>query len=262
LSDQGFDIAASAGWYSAIAGGLAGFALLAILLPLDHASDEVDESRTADAVVVFTCAFFALLILAFTYAVLAGRTGEGPETAVAAYEQLLNGAAFGLATLLLLFGLFSILRAYGSNRVVFQPAQRAILAMIAILGPTVLLALQFSSSLDLERYRLSGEQAFGDCGPWGLPVGVWINLGIVLTAIAAVVVLAFFRARLPTSRSASTLLAKAVLGLTGLIAVWTSLVVPLLPVSAVGGAALEHGALAVVAAASVTVSVAAWASRA
>ena len=36
LSSLDFDIAASAGWYSVIAGLLAGFALLSILLPLDH----------------------------------------------------------------------------------------------------------------------------------------------------------------------------------------------------------------------------------
>lgn len=72
-----FDIAASAGWYSAIAGLLAGFALLYILFPLDHETTVSDETDTGNAVVVFTCAFFSLLILAFTYAVLAGRTGDG-----------------------------------------------------------------------------------------------------------------------------------------------------------------------------------------
>ena len=105
LSTIDFDIAASAGWYSAIAGLLAGFALLYILFPLDHETTVSDETDTGNAVVVFTCAFFSLLILAFTYAVLAGRTGDGPVVGVAAHEQLLNGTAFGLTTLLLLFGL-------------------------------------------------------------------------------------------------------------------------------------------------------------
>jgi hypothetical protein len=61
--------------------------------------------------VVFTCAFFSLFILAFTYAVLAGRTGDGPVVGVAAHEQLLNGAAFGLTTLFLLFGRHELLGA-------------------------------------------------------------------------------------------------------------------------------------------------------
>ncbi|MGH3145455.1 MAG: hypothetical protein ACRDTR_06590 [Rubrobacter sp.] len=113
LSSTDFDIAASAGWYSAIAGLLAGFALLYILFPLDHETSEGDEIETGNAVVVFACAFFSLLILAFTYAVLAGRTGEGPVVGLAAHEQLLNGAAFGLTTLLLLFGLHELLGAMG-----------------------------------------------------------------------------------------------------------------------------------------------------
>ena len=56
--------------------------------------------------IVFTSAFFSLLILAFSYAILSGRS-NGP---VAAHEQQLNGAAFGLASLLLLLGLREVLR--------------------------------------------------------------------------------------------------------------------------------------------------------
>ena len=137
-----FDIAASAGWYSAIAGLLAGFALLYILFPLDHETTVSDETDTGNAVVVFACAFFSLLILAFTYAVLAGRTGDGPVVGVAAHEQLLNGTAFGLTTLLLLFGLHELLRAYGANREAFEPARHVIVMMTSIVGPLMVLAFQ------------------------------------------------------------------------------------------------------------------------
>ncbi len=107
-SSLDFDIAASAGWYSAIAGLLAGFALLSILLPLDHDAADQDESQTGEAVVVFTCAFFSLLVLGFSYAVLAGRTGDGSVLGVAAHEQMVYGSAFGLATILMLFGLLDV----------------------------------------------------------------------------------------------------------------------------------------------------------
>jgi hypothetical protein len=46
LAESTFDIAAAAGWYSAIAGLLAGFAVVAILLPLDHDSDVGDDEST------------------------------------------------------------------------------------------------------------------------------------------------------------------------------------------------------------------------
>ena len=108
-----FDIAASAGWYSAVAGLLAGFALLAILLPLDHEAEDGEAVYGANTVVIYVCSFFSLLILSVSYAVLAGRTGGGAVAGVAAHEQMLFGAAFGLATLPLLFGLHAILRTYG-----------------------------------------------------------------------------------------------------------------------------------------------------
>ena len=109
LTDEvaSFDIAAAAGWYSTVAGLLAGFALLAVLLPLDQDTRDDDaEAAGASGVIVFTSAFFSLLILAFSYAILSGRS-NGP---VAAHEQQLNGAAFGLASLLLLLGLREVLR--------------------------------------------------------------------------------------------------------------------------------------------------------
>ena len=96
---ESFDIAAAAGWYSSVAGLLAGFALVAILLPLDHEAAEPDTTHGTNAVLIYTCSFFSLLILSISYAVLAGRIGGGTVAGVAAHEQMLNGAAFGLSTL-------------------------------------------------------------------------------------------------------------------------------------------------------------------
>ncbi len=69
-----------------------------------------DDKANSDAVVTCTCAFFALLMLASTHAVLAARTGEGPVKAVAAHELLVAGSAFGLSTLLMLYGLHAVLK--------------------------------------------------------------------------------------------------------------------------------------------------------
>lgn len=260
LDAAAFDIASSAGWYSAIAGLLAGFALLAILLPLDHDADASDEPHVADSVVIFTCAFFTLLILGFTYAVLAGRTGDGPAAGVAAHEQLLNGAVFGLATLLLLFGLRAVLSSYGTNASVLEPAGTVILMATAVLGPIVSLALQFSNALDLEHYRagLAGEQA---CGAGGLPAGVWINLAIVAVGAVAVLGLALLRHRLPRSLTAATTVAKATLVLAVVVTVWLAVVVPMLPIDFVTGAMFEHVTLAATGFATVIVAAAAWAAR-
>jgi hypothetical protein len=268
FSSLDFDIAASAGWYSAIAGLLAGFALLAILLPLDHASemgaDDTDDTGligASESVVMFTCAFFSLLILGFTYAILAGRTGEGAIEGVAAHEQLLNGAAFGLATLLLLLGLRAVLATYGPNRQVFRPARSVMLGMTAFLGPVAALSLQFTNALDIERYRASLRGGAESCGSAGIPTGVWINLSITAATLLALVVLAVIHRRLPRTVGASVLIAKGVLGFCVLVVVWSSLVVPLLPTSVVAGAVFEHVTLAATGVATLLVAAAAWSTR-
>ncbi len=267
FSAPDFDIAASAGWYSAIAGLLAGFALLAILLPLDHDSglegghpDDPGPVGASESVVMFTCAFFSLLILGFTYAILAGRTGEGTE-GIAAHEQLLNGAAFGLATLLLLLGLRAVLATYGPNRQVFAPARNVMLVMTAFLGPVVALSLQFTNALDIERYRASLHGGAEGCERAGLPSGVWINLTITAATLLGLVVLAAIHRRLPRSVGASVLIAKGVLGFCVLVVAWTSLVVPLLPTSIVAGAVFEHVTLATTGVATLLVAAAAWSTR-
>ena len=263
LAGSTFDIAAAAGWYSAIAGLLAGFALLAILLPLDHDSAaEGDEGiGAAQSVVIFNCAFFSLLILGVSYAILSGRTGDGPERSIAAHEQLLNGSAFGLSTLLLLFGLRSVLAAYGRNRAVFLPARSVMLTMSAVLGPVVSLSLQFANAMDIEAYRASVSPETNDCTVGGLSSGVWINIVITVAALLVILLLALVRHRLPRTIKASELIAKGVLGYTVAIVVWTSMVVPLLSRDVVAGAVFEHVTLSATGVATILVAAAAWAAR-
>jgi hypothetical protein len=260
LNDVAFDVASSAGWYSAVAGLLAGFAFVAVLLPLDHDGDAQDDRETGHAVVVFICAFFSLLILSLTYAILAGRTGGGAADGIAAHEQMINGAAFGLSVLLLMFGLRAVLGAYGKNRHIFDSARSLVLVVTSILGPAVLLSLQFSNALDVERYReVAGSEA--TCGAAGLPAGVWLNLAITAAALIAVFGLALARRRLPTWEAAPELIAKLVLGVTILFVGWSAIVVPLLPPGVVTGAVFEHVAVAATAALTVAFAAASWLGR-
>lgn len=259
LPSLDFDVAASAGWYSAIAGLLAGFALLSILLPLDHEAADEDGTETGNAVVVFTCAFVSLLVLGFSFAVLAGRTGDGAVLGVAAHEQLIYGSAFGLATILMLFGLHAVLLAYGKNRTIFGPAQRVIVVTTSVLGPVVLLALQFGSALDLTRVRSTSTDV--DCALGGLPSSIWINLMIVAVAYVALGLMWLLRSRLPRRPDAPVAAAKAVLAYTLVAAIWGSIVVPLLPAAMVSGSLFEHVALAVTALATVGVAASSWMGR-
>lgn len=78
------------------------------------------------------------------------------------------------------------------------------------------------------------------------------------SALDAVLALAALRNRLPRRSVASTIAAMAVLGLTVAGAVWTSVVVPLIPASVVTGAVFEHTMLAVTAGATVAFAAASW----
>ena len=256
-----FEIAASAGWYSAIAGLLAGFAFVAVLLPLDHESSEGDDTQTGHAVVAFVSAFFSLLTVSIAYAVLAGRTGEGEVTAVAAHEQMLVGAAFGLSTLLLLLGLRGVLRSYGANRRVFSSAQGVIVAVTAVLGPLMVVGLQFSNALDLQRYRVVTGAADEQCGPGGLPIGVLVNLGIVALAAAAILGLLLVRDRITRREAAVDRLAWLCLVSTVLVVLWSAVILPLLPVSAVASPLLEHTILAATSLLAVVFAAGSWSSR-
>lgn len=249
-----FDIAAAAGWYSAVAGLLAGFALLAILLPLDHEADDGDAVYGANAVVIYVCSFFSLLTLSISYAILAGRTGSGVGAGVAAHEQMLHGAAFGLATLLLLFGLHAILRTYGGNRETLAPASALIMTVTSVLAPVLVLALQFSNTLDLQNYRAGGAMD-------GIPPGVWLNLSLVVVGVVVILVVAASRSRLPAISTAPRFISKAVLGYTLAATMWTSIAVPLLPAEVITGAALEHGLMGLTVLGAVSVSAASWIGR-
>lgn len=260
IAHVAFDVASSAGWYSAVAGLLAGFAFVAVLLPLDHDTESDDERATAHAVVVFVCAFFSLLVLSLTYAVLAGRTAGEAADGIAAHEQLVNGAAFGLSVLLLLFGLRSVLGAYGQNKHVFEPARDLVLVVTSVLGPAVLLALQFSNALDVELYRseVSRDEV---CALGGLPSGVWVNLAITLAGVLVVLALALGRRRLPRVPRAPEILAKAVLGLACAFAAWSALAVPLVGAAVVTSAAFEHATVALGAVLASAFAAVSWSCR-
>lgn len=254
ISGTSFDIAASAGWYSAVAGLLAGFALLAVLLPLDHEAEEDDPTYGSNAVVVFTCAFFALVALSIAYAVLAGRTdATDASLGTAAHEQMLLGAAFGLSTLLLLFGLHAVLRTYGANKEVFEPARRVIIVVTSVLAPVLVLALQFSNTLEMQEVR---GDAVGN-----LTGGTIVNLGLVGLGMLGIAGVAWRRHQLPVVGTAPQTLAKAVLGYTVAVIVWTAVAAPLLPVEFITGSVVEHVVLGLTAVAVVAVSIASWTGR-
>lgn len=160
----------------------------------------------------------------------------------------------------MLFGLHAVLRSYGANRAVFGPAQRVIILSTSVLAPTLLLALQFGSALDLAQYRSVTSDAPA-CGFGGLPSSVWIDLLIVLIALVGLGSMWLHRDRVPRHRSAPGVAARAVLGYTVSVAVWGTAVVPLLPADVVAGQWFEHLALVVTSGATIGVAATSWMGR-
>ena len=149
----------------------------------------------------------------------------------------------------------------GASRHVFRSADRVVMNATAFLGPIVVLTQLFSNSLDLLRYRaLSGGEKPSRCMA-GVPLGVWLNLGITITAIVIISFLAVFRDRIPRREGSARLIAGIVLVATVVVVIWSAVVLPLLPARSVTSAAFETGALAVASALVVAFAGSAWASR-
>lgn len=254
-----FDIAASAGWYSGIAGLLAGFAMLAILLPLDHEATEHGkwaERAGSNGVIVFTSAFFALLVLAFTYAILSGR----PPGAASVHEKQLGGAAFGLASLLMLVGLREVLRLYGSNRRILKPATTLIARVTGIFGPIMVVAFGLSNALDVAMFRAASAPSDTLCIA-GVPDGTWLNVALCGIAVAIIALIPVLGRRVHVGTSATAIIGHLTLGFTLSVAVWTAAIVPFLPSAFVGGAFLEHLVMGITAIGAVIFGATAWLSR-
>lgn len=254
-----FDIGLAAGWYSAIAGLLAGFALLSVLLPLDHdTADRSEKAQKAAAtgVIVFTSAFFALLILSFSYAILSGR----PAGAIAAHEQQLNGAAFGLSSLLMLLGLREVLHIYGGNRHILAPAQDLIDKVVGIWGPLIVIAVQFSNTLDLEAVRANDPDIDTTCFA-GLPIGIWVNGAIAATAAIILFALPLISKRISFDVAIESILGRVTLGFTIFVTIWIAAFVPFLPEAFIASTILEHATFGLTAAGTVAFGASAWLSR-
>ncbi|MCB1283728.1 MAG: hypothetical protein M9952_10275 [Microthrixaceae bacterium] len=258
LSAASLNAAATAGWYSAVAGLLSGFALLAILIPLDHTDDDCDSNDLSAGAEVFTAAFFTLLILSLTYARLAGETGADVDRGRLTHEMMLNGAALSMSALLLLFALRSILGAYSAARALFVRTRGLILIATAVVGPVIALSSQFASSLDLERYRIAAGRTTCE---GALPAGVAINLTILLAGWAIIAGLWWQRRRIRLASAIPTVVARTVLAFTVAVAVWTSVVVPLLDIEVATSPWFEHIVLAATALGGAAIAAASWASR-
>ncbi|GAA3539527.1 hypothetical protein [Kribbella ginsengisoli] len=108
LNDASFDIAATAGLYSALTGVLAGFAFTALILvpslvlSTGRRLGEEVAGHIADAARVLVSAFLALVLASINYAVLGGEPTSGGR---AAAGELLAGVGLAVAAILMIYAI-------------------------------------------------------------------------------------------------------------------------------------------------------------
>jgi hypothetical protein len=109
------------------------------------------------------------------------------------------------------------------------PAQYVIIFMTSVLGPIIVLALQFSNALDIQFVRIENDPVGARCSVAGMPDAIWINLAISGAAVVVLFVMAALGPKLHIPPQAPMVIAKIVLGFTVAATVWTAVAVLLTP---------------------------------
>lgn len=195
--DPAFNIAVTAGHYAQVSGLLAGFAFVAIVFLLGTAAsgagsqdrsrpEAVDGGRSSGAVLVFVAAFFALVICAVAYAILAGDAVQGGR---AATQQATIGLSLSFAAVLLFHGI-SLLMAQAGQ---VEPATVLVSRVLAgIATPVIAMFYLFTGGLDMETARVAARREAeadfcGDLGPVAVVGPLLVLLLLAVLVVAALV---------------------------------------------------------------------------
>ncbi len=170
LNDVPFDVASSAGWYSAIAGLLAGFAFVAVLFPLTTTATLKASARQGMPSSSSSVRSSPSSSSRSPMRSWRPEPAEAPPDGIAAHEQMINGAAFGLSVLLLLFGLRAVL-APRQQQHIFDSAKESRSRRHVASWPGDRARPAIQQALDVERYR-AGAGARVPCDTSGCRRGV------------------------------------------------------------------------------------------
>ena len=189
--DVNFSYSTAAGFCSAVAGILGGFAFSGILLAITHNALRRDNKTLGRAVAAFVAAFFGLLLSSVQYAVMAGELIQPQRSGRLAVEEVLDSLAFGISILALLYGVVLLLQA--DHRL--GHATTWVERVMATFGPMITLLLLLTVGQDIESVRPVKTTASITCSNVnGWQLGTYIVVGAGLVSI---VLLRILRDRLP-----------------------------------------------------------------
>jgi hypothetical protein len=165
-----FDIPSTAGFYSTLAGVMAGFAFLALannLLTVDR-DDREDNPSYADAGIALGAAFVSLLLVSISYAILTGDRTSGPRAAVV---EIIVGAAFAAAALQMIYAIGFLIQIHSERFERVKGFFRAIGIGLCPLG----LLLVLLGSTDFMETRLDNGGPFLEPVGWALVILLGVN---------------------------------------------------------------------------------------
>jgi hypothetical protein len=139
---------------------LAGFAFSAILLAVTRNALRRDSETLGRAVAAFVAAFFGLVLAAVEYAVMAGELIQPQQSGRLAVAEVLDGLAFGISILALLYGVVLLLQADSRREQATAWAER----VMATFGPMITLLLLLTGGQDVESVRRAKIGASLVCG--------------------------------------------------------------------------------------------------
>ena len=191
-TDVNFNYTATAGLYSQVAGVLAGFAFSAILLAITRNALRQDKKTLGRAVAAFLAAFFGLVLAAVQYAVMSGELIQPQRSGRLAIEEVLDGLAFGISILVLLYGVVLLLQADSRLELATIWAER----VMATFGPVITLLLLLAGGQDIESVRQGRTSASLTCNsPGGWQLASYV---VVFVGVCSLLLLRRLRDRLPS----------------------------------------------------------------
>jgi hypothetical protein len=175
-----FDVAATAGFYSQLAGVLAGFAFTALVflittrLSNSKGASEVSGDAFADAYRVLAAAFLGLLLTSLNYAVFAGDKIAAGRTAS---EESILGTGFAVSALLLIYAIVLILDGAELASPDISAARRSVAISVRdsvaiYIAPLVVLYINLGNT-DYEASRYGAEH-----GLTALSILGWLVVGL------------------------------------------------------------------------------------
>ena len=187
-----FDVAATAGVLSQLAGVLAGFAFFAVIFILTTATSGArriygrELANYDEALLTLFCATFGLAITAIQYAILAGERNPGLHYGRAASEELMADISLSLSIFLLVAGMLWLIMP------VFSRTEGVMRLLVSVAGPPMAVYFVAETGREVAVGTWAGVSGLTLCGTNSFYTAVQLWAHLVAPLLVLGVALAFW----------------------------------------------------------------------